>query len=63
MKQKRKERKESIGTYFWSGVEKSKRAKSGADTAVKKQIERKITNWKTVIKRIITVDIQKMKRH
>jgi len=43
--------------YFWSGVEKSKRAKAGVAIAIKKNLEKTITDWSPIDERIITVDL------
>lgn len=44
--------------YFWSGVEKTKRAKSGVIIAIKKKLETSITSWNPVNDRILTVDLK-----
>ncbi|CAH1975795.1 unnamed protein product [Acanthoscelides obtectus] len=43
---------------FWSGVEKSKRAKAGVAIAIKKVMEKFIMDWNPVDERIITVDMK-----
>ncbi|XP_039274981.1 uncharacterized protein LOC120349093 [Nilaparvata lugens] len=43
--------------YFWSGVDKSARAKAGVAMAVRKNMEKNITDWNPVDERIITVDM------
>ncbi|KAK4883066.1 hypothetical protein RN001_006385 [Aquatica leii] len=44
--------------YFWSGVDKDKRAKSGVIIAISRRLENSISNWNPISERILTVDLR-----
>lgn len=43
--------------HFYSGVEKSRRAKAGVSIAIRKELKNRIKNWSAIDERIITLEL------